>query len=127
MDAITALLASFGLMSSYYISRQLWRKATYKKPRARGIDPVGEAEVFLAYGRSSDAVRVLKEAMKDEPQNLSIKVTLLRAYSSAGNCKAYCRLARDVQAPVKDPPVWRTIQENGRLLAPQDPLFAAKA
>ncbi|WP_231588907.1 MULTISPECIES: FimV family protein [Aquitalea] len=127
MDAITALVASFGLMCTYGLARRVWRKATYKKPRARGIDPVGEAEVFLAYGRSSDAVRVLKEAMKDEPQNLSIKVTLLRAYSSAGNCKAYCRLARDVQAQVKDQPVWRTIQENGRLLAPQDPLFAAKA
>lgn len=127
MDAITALLASFGLMSSYYIARQLWRKARYKKPRARGIDPVGEAEVFLAYGRSGDAVRVLKDAMQDEPHNLSIKVTLLRAYSSAGNGKAYCRLARDVQAQVKDQPVWRTIQEAGRQLAPQDPLFAAKA
>jgi len=114
-------------MCTYGLARRIWRKATYKKPRARGIDPVGEAEVFLAYGRSSDAVRVLKEAMKDEPQNLSIKVTLLRAYSSEGNRKAYCRLARDIQSQVKDQPVWRTIQENGRLLAPQDPLFAAKA
>jgi len=127
VDAITALTASFGLMSTYYLARQLWRKVTYKKPRARGIDPVGEAEVFLAYGRTGDAVRVLKDAMKDEPHNLSIKVTLLRAYSSEGNGKAYCRLARDIQAQVKDQPVWRTIQEAGRQLAPQDPLFAAKA
>ena len=124
MDAITALTASFGLMSAYYISRTLWRKATYKKPQARGIDPVGEAEVFLAYGRTSDAVRVLQDAMADEPHNLSIKVTLLRAYSTEGNGKAYCRLARDIQAQVKDQPVWFTIQEAGRRLAPQDPLFA---
>lgn|GEM_PF-6075709 len=126
MDAITALTSSFGLMSSYYIARQLWRKFNYKKPQARGIDPIGEAEVFLAYGRTSEAVRVLKATLKDEPDNLSAKVTLLRAYSSECNSKAYCSLARDVQPQVKDQPVWRTIQDAGRKLAPQDPLFAVK-
>jgi pilus assembly protein FimV len=46
-------VASFGLMCTYGLVRRVWRKATYKKPRARGIDPVGEAEVFLAYGAAA--------------------------------------------------------------------------
>lgn len=127
VEILTAMTASFGLMAGYYGLRSVWRKATYKKPRARGIDPVGEAEVFLAYGRNRDAVRVLKDALRDEPDNLAAKVALLRAYSSSSDSKAYCSLARDVQHQVKDQPVWHTIQENGRRLAPQDPLFAAKA
>ncbi|MCD5361289.1 MULTISPECIES: FimV family protein [Chromobacterium] len=126
MVALSAFAASFGLMASYYALRFLWKKLRYTKPRQRGIDPVGEAEVFLAYGRTSDAVRVLKDSLRDNPDDLPAKVTLLRAYSSECNREAYCLLARDVQAQVQGQPVWHTIQENGRRLAPQDPLFEVK-
>ncbi|WP_236687575.1 FimV family protein [Chromobacterium subtsugae] len=126
MDVFTALASSLALMLVYYSLRQFWRRLRYTKPVHRGIDPVGEAEVYLAYGRTKEAVRVLKDSLKDDPDNLHAKVALLRAYSSARNSEAYVLLARDVQAQVQDQPVWHTIQENGRQLAPQEPLFDAK-
>ncbi|WP_230370168.1 hypothetical protein [Paludibacterium denitrificans] len=46
MDTITALALSFSLMVAYYGVRKAWKKVTYKPPRQRQIDPVGEAEVF---------------------------------------------------------------------------------
>ncbi|UTH75281.1 FimV family protein [Chromobacterium sp. IIBBL 290-4] len=123
MDVFTALASSLALMLVYYSLRQFWRRLRYTKPIQRGIDPVGEAEVFLAYGRTREAVRVLKDSLKDDPDNLNAKVALLRAYSSARDSESYVLLARDVHAEVQDKAVWRTIQENGRELAPQEPLF----
>ncbi|OWY37741.1 pilus assembly protein FimV [Xenophilus sp. AP218F] len=113
-------------MSGYYAARWAWRKLRYTSPSQRGIDPVGEAEVYLAYGKTRQAVRVLKDSLRDDPDNLSAKVVLLRAYSTEKNREAYISLARDVQAQVQGQPVWRTIQENGRQLDPLDPLFEAK-
>ncbi|MBV8046669.1 MAG: pilus assembly protein FimV [Paludibacterium sp.] len=110
-------------MLAYYGAKKLWRAARYTKPRHRGIDPVGEAEVFLAYGRTKDAVRVLRDAMRDEPDNLAVKVTLLRAYSTDGNVRAYSTLARDVQTSLQGQAVWNTIQRNGRDMDPANPLF----
>ena len=124
MDVFTALASSFALMLVYYTLRHFWRRLRYVKPAHRGIDPIGEAEVYLAYGRTREAVRVLKDSLQDDPDNLHAKVALLRAYSSARDSEAYVLLARDVQSQVQGQPVWRTIQENGRELAPQEPLFA---
>ncbi|WP_434632672.1 type IV pilus assembly protein FimV [Chromobacterium sp. CV08] len=124
MDVFTALASSLALMLVYYSLRQFWRRLRYTKPTHRGIDPVGEAEVYLAYGRTREAVRVLKDSLKDDPDNLHAKVALLRVYSRDRNRKAYALLARDVREQVQGQPVWRTIQENGRQLDPQDPLFS---
>lgn len=125
MDTITALALSFSLMVAYYGVRKAWKKVTYKPPRQRQIDPVGEAEVFLAYGRVGDAVRVLKDTLKEEPNNLPAKLTLLRAYSHAEDSKAYSRLAKEVSVPLQNQAVWQTIQEHGRRLDPSNPLFHA--
>ncbi|MBA8734175.1 type IV pilus assembly protein FimV [Chromobacterium violaceum] len=126
MDVFTALASSLALMLVYYSLRQFWRHMRYTKPVQRGIDPVGEAEVFLAYGRTREAVRVLKDSLKDDPDNLHAKVALLRAYSNARDSKAYVSLARDVHPQVQGQPVWHTIRENGRELAPQEPLFSKR-
>lgn len=119
----TAMASSLAFMLAFYGARKLWRGVRYTKPRHRGIDPVGEAEVFLAYGRTKDAVRVLRDALSDDPDNLAAKVTLLRAYSSAGNVRAYSSLAQDLQEPLRGQAVWRTIQRNGRDMDPANPLF----
>ncbi len=58
----------------------VWRRRQLRSVshRARRIDPIGEAEVFLAYGRSKDALRVLRTALSQEPGNLKIKVNTYR-------------------------------------------------
>ncbi|TDR80774.1 type IV pilus assembly protein FimV [Paludibacterium purpuratum] len=120
---LTAMASSLGCMLAFYGARKIWRTVRYTKPRHRGIDPVGEAEVFLAYGRTKDAVRVLRDALRDEPDNLAAKVTLLRAYSTDGNVRAYSSLAHDVQESLRGQAVWSTIQRNGRDMDPGNPLF----
>lgn len=123
MVLLTAMAGSTGCMMAYYGARKLWRTVSYTKPRHRGIDPVGEAEVFLAYGRTKEAVRVLRDTLQDEPDNLAANVTLLRAYSSDRNVRAYSSLAKDLHGALRDQAVWSTIQRNGREMDPNNPLF----
>lgn len=125
MDILAGLAASLVIMVVFSLLRKVWKAATYKPPKARGIDPIAEAEVFLAYGKTSEAVRVLKDVLDEEPDNMAAKVALLRAYSNNGNAKAYSQLARDVHARLHAEPVWKTIQKNGRDLDPANPLFNA--
>jgi len=125
MMLLTAMASSLGCMVAFYSARKAWRAVRYTKPRHRGIDPVGEAEVFLAYGRTKDAVRVLRDTLSDEPDNLAAKVALLRAYSSDRNIRAYSTLAHDLQGTLQDQAVWNTIQRNGRDMDPHNPLFNA--
>lgn len=123
MDVLTTTLATALVLMTSYSARQLWRKVTYVSPRKRGIDPVGEAEVFLAYGKTNEALKVLKNTLREEPENLSAKITLLRTYSSIGNSKAYSKLASEVQSSLTGQTVWKTIQDHGRSLDPENPLF----
>ena len=81
--------------------------------------------MFLAYGRTKDAVRVLRDTVADEPDNIAAKVALLRAYSSDRNVRAYSTLAHDLQGALQDQAVWNTIQRNGRDMDPHNPLFNA--
>jgi pilus assembly protein FimV len=119
----TAMASSFGCMTVFYTIKKIWKTLRYTKPRHRGIDPVGEAEVFLAYGRTKDAVRVLRDTLQDEPDNLAAKLTLLHAYSSDRNVRAYSTLALDVHSRLQDQALWNTIQRNGRDMDPHNPLF----
>lgn len=124
---MSLFLSAFGcsllLMVIYFTARRSWKTARYVKPRDRGIDPVGEAEVFLAYGRIDDAVRVLKDALQDEPDNLDAQLTLLRAYSHQRNVQAYSGLAAKVCPRIEDRKLWHTIQQTGRELDPANPLY----
>lgn len=123
MMLLTAMASSLGCMAAFYSARKIWRTIRYTKPRHRGIDPVGEAEVFLAYGRTKEAVRVLRDTVRDEPDNMAAKVALLRAYSSDRNVRAYSSLANDLHQHLHGQAIWHTIQRNGRDMDPTNPLF----
>ena len=114
-------LALFASLSLYWMWRR--RQTRLSIQRARRIDPIGEAEVFLAYGRSKDALRVLRTALNQEPGNLKIKVVMLRALAELNDVPGFIRLAREVQAPLSGQPVWQQICKTGQRLQPENPLF----
>jgi pilus assembly protein FimV len=124
---MATFFAAFGtsllLMLVYYTARRAVRLFGYTKPSARGIDPVGEAEVFLAYGRVDEAIRALESTLSDEPDNLEVQVTLLRAYSRRHDATAYSSLAAKVSPRLQGKAVWTTIQKAGRELDPANPLY----
>ena len=101
-----------------------WRRhLRLANPIARGIDPVGEAEVLLFMGKNDQAIMVLKTALRDRPSDLGIKVTLLRAFAQARRERDYVRLAAEVSSELKHQPIWKQICQAGRTLAPKNHLF----
>lgn len=44
-----------------------WRMLSRKRGATRDVDPLAEAEVYIAYGRKKEAAEILKEAIKAYP------------------------------------------------------------
>ena len=110
---LQTLINALLLVSASYLAAQWWRQNRFVKASVRGIDPVGEAEVFLFQGKVKEAIRVLKGALEDEPDDLSIKVALLRAYGEAGQAERYDQLAKEVAGTLKHESIWEQIKKLG--------------
>jgi len=57
------------------------------------VDPVAEADVYLAYGRDLQAEEILKEAMRATPERLAIRTKLLEVYAKRRDIKGFELLA----------------------------------
>lgn len=101
-----------------------WR---YVPPRERLIDPIGEAEVFLAYGKRREAFQVLSHTLRYEPDNLEAKMLLLQTLAYLRDIPGYCKLARELAPQLSGQPSWHTICTAGQELAPYEPLFMYQA
>lgn len=106
------------------LSHSPWR---YVPARERLIDPVAEAEVFLAYGKRREALRVLQHTLDREPDNLEAKVLLLQTLAYLRDVPAYCALARELQPVLAGKHCWLTICAEGQALAPYEPMFMHQA
>jgi pilus assembly protein FimV len=57
------------------------------------VDPVAEADVYLAYGRDLQAEEILKEALRSTPDRLAVRTKLLEVYAKRRDTKGYEQLA----------------------------------
>ena len=57
------------------------------------VDPVAEADVYLAYGRDLQAEEILKEAMRGNPERMAIRMKLLEVYAKRRDIKGFELLA----------------------------------
>jgi pilus assembly protein FimV len=53
------------------------------------VDPIAEAEVYMAYGRDAQAEEILKEAIGKNPDRNEIRVKLLEIYAARRNAAAF--------------------------------------
>lgn len=92
------------------------------------VDPVSEADVYIAYGRYQQAEDLLHQAMEREPDRLALKHKLLEVHYATRSPDAYVKLAQqmaDAGQDAADEEAWKRAQDMGRELAPENPLFAA--
>ena len=89
------------------------------------VDPVSEADVYLAYGRDIQAEEILNDAMVKYPERVSIYIKLLEIYEKHRDIKSYAQTAAHVkrltQASGSD---WEAIRAKGSDLDPANPLYA---
>jgi pilus assembly protein FimV len=89
------------------------------------VDPVAEADVYLAYGRDLQAEEILKEAMRANPERLAVRSKLLEVYAKRRDTKGFELLAGQLFALTgADHDEWRKAQELGRQIDAENPLYA---
>ena len=88
------------------------------------VDPVAEADVYLAYGRDLQAEEILKEAMRASPDRLAVRTKLLEVYAKRRDVKGFELLAVQLYALAKGTgPDWEKAQALGRQLEPDNPMY----
>ncbi len=88
------------------------------------VDPVAEADVYLAYGRDLQAEEILKEALRANPTRLAIRLKLLEVYAKRRDTKGFEQLAVQLYAETKGAGEdWAKAQELGRGIDPDNPLY----
>jgi pilus assembly protein FimV len=91
-----------------------------------GVDPVAEADVYMAYGRDAQAEEILIEALKKEPTRLAIHVKLLEIYNARRAAKPFETLAMDLKGLTGGTgPEWDKALAMGRVLDPSNALYGA--
>jgi pilus assembly protein FimV len=88
------------------------------------VDPVAEADVYLAYGRDLQAEEILKEALRITPMRVAIHSKLLEIYAKRHDSKAFDSVAIDAFNLTKGfGPEWAYIAEMGREIDPANPVY----
>ena len=93
------------------------------------VDPIAEAEVYLAYGRDETAEEILKEAIVKNPERQELKQKLLEIYHQRNDVNAFETLAEELYAALggRGGKMWDKIEEMGRKLNPENPMFRGGA
>lgn len=91
------------------------------------VDPIAEAEVYMAYGRDVQAEEILREAMARDPQRHEIHLKLLEIYAGRKDMGSYEALARQLYASTggSPDPDWEKAAEMGRAFDPANSLYVA--
>ncbi|MFZ2311407.1 MAG: FimV/HubP family polar landmark protein [Methylobacter sp.] len=90
------------------------------------IDPISEADVYLAYGRYQQAEELIRHAITDQPDRNECKLKLLEIFYANENKKAFEDYANELAAAGKkdDAEFWGKVTEMGREICPDSKLFS---
>ena len=89
------------------------------------VDPIAEAEVYLAYGRDEQAEEILKEAVVKDPGRHELRQKLLEIYHQRNDIASFETVAEELYAALegKGGKIWPRVEEMGKKMNPQNPLF----
>jgi pilus assembly protein FimV len=92
------------------------------------VDPVAEAEVYIAYGRDAQAEEILKEAMARDKSRHEIALKLLEIYHARKSATAFETVAKELRSAVgESSPLWQKAAAMGAQIDPGNPLYGAAA
>ena len=94
------------------------------------VDPLSEADVYIAYGRYQQAEELINQAIEKYPEREELKHKLLEIYFSAKKSDAYTNLAQQLHdngLEEQQPDAWTKIATMGKELNPGHALFAGAA
>lgn len=91
------------------------------------IDPISEADVYLAYGRYQQAEELIRQAIKDQPDRNECKLKLLEIFYANENKEAFEAYANELAEAGKkeEAEFWAKVTEMGREICPESTLFSS--
>jgi len=92
------------------------------------VDPLSEANVYLAYGKHQQAEELLVDAVKQEPERLDLKLKLMEVFHATGNVDSFIEQATQMHDGLDDQSsaLWEKATEMGQELCPDHALFKAE-
>lgn len=92
------------------------------------VDPVSEADVYLAYGRDIQAEEILKDALAKQPDRIPVHAKLLEIYARRRDTKAYAHTATELKRLTNATGAeWDSACAKGAEIDPGNPLYGAAA
>jgi len=102
------------------------RAGTSPPQIAEEVDPLAEAEIYLAYGRDGQAEEILKEALQNQPRRFEIHLKLLEIFAKRKDVPAFDTVARTLQqATGGQGEIWAQAARLGYQIDPSNPRYAA--
>ncbi|HZV61250.1 MAG TPA: FimV/HubP family polar landmark protein [Methylophilaceae bacterium] len=91
------------------------------------VDPIAEAEVYMAYGRDAQAEEILKDAIAKEPQRYELHLKLLEIIANRKDTAAFETIAGELYSTLgSNDPTWLKVAQMGQQLEPGNPLYDTK-
>lgn len=91
---------------------------------ANEVDPVAEADVYIAYGRDGQAEDILKEALRANPDRHAARLKLLEIYSARKDVAAFEDQASELYSQTRGHgDEWPQAAAMGAALDPTNPLY----
>jgi len=91
---------------------------------ADDVDPIAEADVYLAYGRDLQAEEILKEALRSHPGRIAVHQKLLEIYAKRRDTQAFETMAKEAFRLVgAESAEWARICEQGLGIDPTNALY----
>lgn len=91
---------------------------------AEEVDPIAEAEVYLAYGRDAQAETILKDAVASNPDRLAAHAKLLDIYAQRRDAAEFEKAALKVKSLTGGVgPEWEKAMSLGRSVDPDNGLY----
>ena len=93
------------------------------------VDPISEADVYLAYGRYQQAEDLMHQAIEEQPERDECKLKLLEIFYASENKSAFEEYATELVASEKskDQAFWSKVIEMGVELDPDSTLYTEDA
>jgi len=90
------------------------------------VDPVAEADVYIAYGRDAQAEEILKEALRTQPERNAVRVKLLEIYANRKDVRSFEVMASELYGMTKgEGEDWQQAASLGLSIDPKNPLYAS--
>ena len=98
--------------------------ASAPAPEHDDVDPIAEADVYLAYGRDSQAEEILNEALSKHPDRVPLHAKLLEIHAHRHDAPGFEKTAKTIHDLTQGSGAdWEKARALGRTVDPQNPLY----